>query len=150
MLKKFATADNAFFFLIYRCQRPYGRAVRPSVSQTEIPTQYTQHSAYSIQHASSTSRTRRRVPCAVTTCSHLAAGMRCAHSMDLPSWCNQVCMQSCLICMTIREHVLCISPIYKCKLSHAECRSATKCTVSAVSYNCSRFAGKQHAMSCTD
>ena len=28
-------------------------------------------------------------------------------------------------------------PIYKCKQSHAECRSATKCAVSAVSYKCS-------------
>ena len=26
------------FYLIYRCQRPYDWAVRPSVSQTEIPT----------------------------------------------------------------------------------------------------------------
>ena len=65
--------------------------------------------------------------------------------MDLPSWCHQVCMQSCLICMTTREHVQCISPIYKCKQSHAECRSAIKCLANDSCVTCARvhcaFAG---------
>ena len=58
-----------------------------------------------IYRAAATLRTRRRVPSAVATCSLLAAGRKCALSMDLPCWCHLVCIQSCLTHMTSRVHV---------------------------------------------